>query len=80
MHNAHRARIPVLVFTGMSAVTLEGEARGSRTEFINQIQDSFDMPGIVRGYSKYSYEIRHPSNIRQVVMRKLTTVDTVRNG
>lgn len=71
IHNVFRARCPVLVFTGLSAFTCEGEMRGSRSEFINWVQDVHDQPGIVRNYSKFSYEIRTGRNIGQVTMREL---------
>lgn len=70
IHNIARARCPMLIFSGMSALTIQGEKRGSRTEFINWVQDVHDMPGIVRNYSKYSYEFRTGANISQVTMRE----------
>ena len=39
--------IPVFIFAGTSPATQEGEARGSRNEFIHWIQDVFDQRGIV---------------------------------
>lgn len=35
VHNASVGRALVLIFTGPSSFTLEGEYRGSRTEFIH---------------------------------------------
>ena len=58
VHNAARGRVPMLVFAGASPFTQEGELRGSRNEFIQWIQDVPDQPGIVRGYMKYTNEIR----------------------
>lgn len=34
IHNAATGRVPVLIFAGLSPFTLEGEMRGSRTEFM----------------------------------------------
>jgi acetolactate synthase I/II/III large subunit len=42
IHNAAKGRVPVLIFAGTSPATQEGEARGSRNEFIHWIQDVFD--------------------------------------
>ena len=39
VHNAAKARIPMFVFAGLSPATQEGEATGSRNEFIQWIQD-----------------------------------------
>ncbi len=71
VHNAARARIPVFVFAGLSPATQEGEATGSRNEFIQWIQDVPDQRGIVRGYMKYDNELRSPHNVKQIVHRSL---------
>jgi acetolactate synthase I/II/III large subunit len=71
IHNASKARVPVLIFAGSSPATQEGELRGSRNEFIHWVQDSFDQRGIVRGYMRYDNEIRSGKNVRQLVYRAL---------
>ena len=71
VHNAAKGRVPVLIFAGTSPVTLEGEARGSRNEFIHWVQDVFDQRGIVRGYMRYEHEIRLGSNAKQILHRAL---------
>ncbi len=71
VHNAAKARIPVFVFAGLSPATQEGEATGSRNEFIHWIQDVPDQRGIVRQYMKYDNELRHAGNVKQIVHRSL---------
>jgi len=71
VHNAAKGRVPVLIFAGTSPATQEGEARGSRNEFIHWIQDVFDQRGIVRGYMRYDNEIRVGANAAQIVHRAL---------
>jgi acetolactate synthase I/II/III large subunit len=71
VHNAAKARIPVFVFAGLSPATQEGEATGSRNEFIQWIQDVSDQRGIVRPYMKYDNELRNAHNVKQVVHRSL---------
>src|SRR5271163_2780138 len=71
VHNAAKARVPVFVFAGLSPFTQEGEARGSRNEFIQWIQDVYDQRGIVRQYMKYDNEIRTARNVKQIVHRSL---------
>ncbi len=71
VHNAAKGRAPVLIIAGMSPATLEGEARGSRNEFIHWLQDVFDQRGIVRGYMRYDHEIRLGANAKQIVHRAL---------
>jgi acetolactate synthase-1/2/3 large subunit len=71
IHNAAKGRVPVLIVAGSSPATQEGEARGSRNEFIHWIQDVFDQRGIVRGYMRYDNEIRLGANAKQIVHRAL---------
>jgi len=71
LHNAARGRVPVFIFAGLSPATQEGEATGSRNEFIHWLQDVPDQRGIVRQYVKYETEIRSPANIKQIVQRAL---------
>ncbi|WP_068672088.1 thiamine pyrophosphate-requiring protein [Oceanobacillus sp. Castelsardo] len=69
IHNAFKAKIPMLVFAGASPYTQEGELLGSRNEFIHWYQDVNDQRGIMRGYSKYDNEIRTGKNVKQLVHR-----------
>ena len=71
VHNAAKARIPAFVFAGLSPATQEGEATGSRNEFIQWIQDVSDQRGIVRQYMKYDNELRNARNVKQIVHRSL---------
>jgi acetolactate synthase I/II/III large subunit len=71
IHNCAKARTPVLILAGLSPATQEGEARGSRNEFIHWLQDTFDQRGIVRGYMRYDNEIRLGANAKQIVNRAL---------
>lgn len=69
--NAMRGRVPVLIFAGAAPYTIAGELPGGRNEFIHWIQDVPDQRGIVRGYVKYSGEIRTGRNVKQLVHRAL---------
>ena len=71
VHNAAKARVPVFVFAGLSPSTQDGEASGSRNEFIQWIQDVSDQRGIVRPYMKYDNELRSARNVKQIVHRSL---------
>lgn len=71
VHNAAKGRVPVFVFAGLSPATMEGEARGSRNEFIHWLQDVFDQRGLVRGYMRYDNEIRVGANVKQIVHRAM---------
>ncbi|KAF8856596.1 thiamine diphosphate-binding protein [Acephala macrosclerotiorum] len=71
VHNASCGRAPVLIFAGLSPYTIEGEMRGSRTEYIHWIQDVPDQKQIVAQYCRYSGEIKTGKNVKQIVNRAL---------
>lgn len=71
IHNVARCRVPVLILSGASPYTQEGELKGSRNEFIHWLQDVRDQRGIVRGYMKYDNELRTARNIKQMVNRAM---------
>ncbi|KFA79362.1 hypothetical protein S40288_03557 [Stachybotrys chartarum IBT 40288] len=70
-HNASVGRCPVLVFAGLSPFTLEGESRGSRTEYIHWLQDAPDQKQIVSQFCRYTGEFKTGKNIKQVLSRAL---------
>lgn len=71
VHNASAGRAPVLVFAGLSPFTIEGEMRGSRTEFIHWVQDVPDQKQIVAQYCRYTAELKTGRNVKQMVGRAL---------
>jgi thiamine pyrophosphate-dependent acetolactate synthase large subunit-like protein len=71
VHNASTGRAPVLVFAGLSPFTIEGEMRGSRTEYIHWIQDVPDQKLILGQYCRYAAEIKTGKNVKQMVNRAL---------
>lgn len=71
VHNASTGRAPVLIFAGLSPATLDGEMRGSRTEFIHWLQDVPDQKLIVSQYMRYAQDIKTGKNIKQMVARAL---------
>jgi thiamine pyrophosphate-dependent acetolactate synthase large subunit-like protein len=72
VHNASCGRAPVLIFAGLSPFTIEGEMRGSRTEYIHWIQDVPDQKQIVAQYCRYTGEIKSGKNVKQMVNRALS--------
>lgn len=71
VHNASTGRAPILLFAGLSPFTLEGEMRGSRTEYIHWIQDVPDQKQIVSQYCRYAAELKTGVNVKQMVNRAL---------
>ncbi|WPG97607.1 Hypothetical protein R9X50_00038600 [Acrodontium crateriforme] len=72
VHNASCGRAPVLIFAGLSPYTIEGEYRGSRTEYIHWIQDVPDQKQIISQYCRYTGEIKRGKNVKQLVNRALS--------
>lgn len=72
VHNASCGRAPILIFAGLSPYTIEGEYRGSRTEYIHWIQDVPDQKQIVAQYCRYVGEIKRGKNVKQLVNRALS--------
>jgi thiamine pyrophosphate-dependent acetolactate synthase large subunit-like protein len=72
VHNASTGRAPILIFAGLSPFTLEGEHRGSRTEYIHWIQDVPDQKQIIGQYCRYTGEIKSGKNVKQMVNRALS--------
>src|SRR5262249_53342706 len=56
-------------FAGQSPWTTRGELPGSRSSWVQTIQDVPDQIGIVRQYVKWAYEVKTAANLRQVVER-----------
>lgn len=71
IHNASCGRAPILIFAGLSPYTIEGELRGSRTEYIHWIQDVPDQKQIVSQYCRFTGEIKTGRNVKQLVRRAL---------
>jgi len=80
VHNAAKGRVPVFILAGLSPVTQDAEARGSRNEFIQWMQDVPDQRGLVRGYVRYENEIRHGANAKQIVHRALQFAHSAPRG
>jgi len=60
-----------LFFAGLSPFTLDGELRGSRTEYIHWLQDALDRKAIVAQFCRYSAEFKTGKKIKQMVNRAL---------
>lgn len=72
VHDASAGRCPVFIFAGLSPFTIEGEMRGSRTEYIHWIQDIPDQKAFLAQYCRYAGEFRTGKNIKQMVNRALS--------
>lgn len=80
VHNAARGRVPVFIFAGASSFTIEGELPASRTDYIQFIQDVYDQRGVVRGYTKWDYEIKTGKNVQKLVHRAMQIANSEPKG
>ena len=80
IHNAFRCRVPVYILAGVSPYTLEGELPGGRNAQIQFLQNVGDQAGIVRGYTKMTYELHSGKNIPQMVFRALQLAKSTPQG
>ena len=80
VHNASCGRAPVLIFAGLSPYTIEGEYRGSRTEYIHWLQDIPDQKQIIAQYCRYTGEIKRGRNVKQLVNRALSLATSEPKG
>lgn len=68
--NAIRDGVPVLLSAGRTPLTEDGP-EGTRTRFIHWAQEMFDQGGMIREAVKWDYELRHPEQVEDVVVRAL---------
>ncbi|MYU22591.1 thiamine pyrophosphate-requiring protein [Streptomyces sp. SID8352] len=71
LHNVNRGHIGVVIISGQSPWTTNGELPGSRSNPVQYWQDIPDQMGIVRPYTRWSYEVKTALNVRQLVRRAL---------
>jgi acetolactate synthase-1/2/3 large subunit len=68
--NAARDNIPILFTAGRTPLTESG-LPGARDLYIHWTQEVFDQAGMVREFVKWDYELRHFSQLEDVVDRAL---------
>jgi acetolactate synthase I/II/III large subunit len=80
IHNAARGRVPAIVVAGLSPISTSGERTGARSEFIHYTQDSTRQHEICGQYMKWSYELRAPEMVDQVLLRGIQLATTAPQG
>ncbi|KAI0345509.1 thiamine diphosphate-binding protein [Trametopsis cervina] len=69
VHNVDRGRVPVIIFSGMSPFSAQGEHKGSKNEWPMWVQDVPDQASIVRQYMRYTTQIMSGKSAAKIVMR-----------
>ncbi len=77
--NASRARVPMLLAAGRTAITEKGHVT-SRGQGIHWAQESFDQAGILREFVKWDYELRRGEQLETVVDRALAIARNAPSG
>ncbi len=73
--NARRARVPILVLAGHTPWYEQGRP-GSRSNFVQWGQDTFDQGGYFREFTKWDYELRSGHALEVVVERALAIAES----
>jgi acetolactate synthase-1/2/3 large subunit len=76
LHNLARTRVPVLLMAGRAPHTLRGELPGSRDNFVHFVQDPFDIGSLVRPYVKWEYNLATGVNVKEVLRRAHTAMQS----
>jgi acetolactate synthase-1/2/3 large subunit len=73
MHNARRAKAPLMLMAGKAPYTVRGELPGTRDGHVHFLQEPFDQGAIVRNYAKWEWTL--PSGvITKEVLRRIHSV------
>ena len=80
IHNAARGRVPAIIVAGLSPVSVTGERTGARSEFIHYTQDAPRQHEIAGQFMKWSYELRAPEMVDQVLLRGAQIAGTSPEG
>ena len=80
IHNAARGRVPAVIVAGLSPVSTGGERIGARSEYIHYTQDSTRQHEIGGQYMKWSYELRAPEMVDQVLLRGIQLATSTPQG
>jgi acetolactate synthase-1/2/3 large subunit len=69
LNDARASQIPMLLCAGTSSSVVDSRVPGSRTKFINWLQDVPDQAALVRNYVKWSHVLNHPAAIGAMIDR-----------
>src|SRR5262245_32753759 len=73
MHNLFRSRLPVFLMAGRSPYTIRGELPASRDNYVQFVQDPYDIASLVRPYVQWEYTL-HSEAVAEEVLRRAKSV------
>src|SRR5690349_1358359 len=76
MHNLFRSRLPVFVMAGRSPYSVRGELPASRDNYVQFVQDPYDMASLARPYVKWEYTLTSGVVAKEVLRRAQSMMDS----
>ncbi|HKA44523.1 MAG TPA: thiamine pyrophosphate-requiring protein [Burkholderiales bacterium] len=76
MHNLFRSRLPVFLMAGRSPYTVRGELPASRDNYVQFVQDPYDIASLARPYVKWEYTLNSGVVTKEVLRRGQAVMDS----
>lgn len=76
MHNLFRSRLPVFLMAGRSPYSIRGELPASRDNYVQFVQDPYDIASLARPYVKWEYTLSSGVVAKEVLRRGQSMMDS----
>src|SRR5688572_17587175 len=76
LHNLFRSRLPVFVMAGRSPYSIRGELPASRDNYVQFVQDPYDIASLARPYVKWEYTLNSGVVAKEVMRRGQTMMES----
>jgi len=76
LHNLFRSRLPVFLMAGRSPYSVRGELPASRDNYVQFVQDPYDIASLARPYVKWEYSLQSGLVAKEVLRRGQTMMDS----
>jgi acetolactate synthase-1/2/3 large subunit len=76
LHNLFRSRLPVFLMAGRSPYTVRGELPASRDNYVQFVQDPYDIASLARPYVKWEYTLSSGVMAKEVLRRAQSMMDS----
>src|SRR6185436_10607944 len=76
LHNLCRTRLPVFVMAGRSPYSMRGELPASRDNYVQFVQDPYDIASLARPYVKWEYTLSSGIVAKEVLRRAQSMMDS----
>ena len=76
LHNLCRTRLPVFIMAGRSPYSMRGELPASRDNYVQFVQDPYDIASLARPYVKWEYTLSSGVVAKEVLRRAQSMMDS----